>query len=447
MLTEKQRIYGRVSWYDRNSNYNNYFDNLSTGEWFKFVSRQFALDHVYVLTPTTVMNVRYGYNWFVRGTNSNPENHGFDLTWLGFPASYNASIPDDIRRFPRFDITGYQGTGIGGEERPNETQSFIATITKTTGAHSIADRHGIAAVSRDQRRCSPTTRPASSTSTRPGRAARSTTRRRAGHARPVVRRVPARPADARGFVTRAAGYDEKSQNWGFFVQDDWRVSERLTVNLGLRYEFETPLTEANNHSVRGFDFAAVQAIEAAARARYAHEPDAEVPVSEFNVRGGLTFAGVNGEPEGLYDTPKNNFMPRVGLAYKIDDKTVLAAGYGMFYGFLGQRRGDVIQSGFSQQHQPDPDARQRPDVHRARCRTRSRTASRSRSAPRAASRRSSARASPSSIRTRSRRGCSGGRSACSASSAAAGWPKPATSATTARSCRRPATSTRRRTST
>ena len=52
-------------------------------------------------------------------------------------------------------------------------------------------------------------------------------------------------------------------------------------------------------------------------------------------------------PSGLYDTPKNNFMPRVGFAYKLDDKTVVRGGYGMFYGFLGQRRGDVIHSGFS----------------------------------------------------------------------------------------------------
>ena len=152
-----------------------------------------------------------------------------------------------------------------------------------------------------------------------------------------------------GSVSRAASYDEKSQNWGFFVQDDWRVSSRLTVNLGLRYEYETPLSEVDNQSVRGFDTSVVQAIEAAARAKYALNPTPEVPVSAFNVRGGLTFAGVDGQPSGLYETPKNNFMPRVGLAYKLDEaKTVLRAGYGMFYGFLGQRRGDVIQSGFSQ---------------------------------------------------------------------------------------------------
>jgi hypothetical protein len=91
-----------------------------------------------------------------------------------------------------------------------------------------------------------------------------------------------------------------------------------------------------------------QSIEAAARARYAQNPTPEVPVSAFNVRGGLTFAGVDGLPSGLYETPKNNFMPRLGLTYKVNDATVVRGGYGMFYGFLGQRRGDVIQSGFSQ---------------------------------------------------------------------------------------------------
>ncbi len=102
-----------------------------------------------------------------------------------------------------------------------------------------------------------------------------------------------------------------------------------------------------NSSVRGFDAGAVQAIEAAARARYAANPTPEVAPANFNVRGGLTFAGVNGEPSGLYNTPNNNFMPRVGLTFKVNELTVLRAGYGMFYGFLGQRRGDVILSGFN----------------------------------------------------------------------------------------------------
>jgi Carboxypeptidase regulatory-like domain len=346
-LTDKQRMYGRFSWYDRNSNYNNYFNNLSTGEWFKFVSRQFALDHVYVMTPSTVLNFRYGYNWFVRGTDSNPANHDFDLTSLGFPAAYNASIPDGIRRFPRFDITGYQGTGIGGEERPNETQSFIATLNKSAGAHSIKTGMEV----RQYREtdfffannqtgqfnfdATWTRGPLDNSPAAPGSLGQSFASYLLG--------IP-----SSGAVTRAASYDEKSQVWGFFVQDDWRVGSRLTVNLGLRYEYETPMTEKDNKSVRGFDATAVQAIEAQARARYALNPTPEVPVSSFNVRGGLTFAGVDGQPRGLYETPKTNFMPRVGLTFKLDELTVLRGGYGMFYGFLGQRRGDVFQSGFSQ---------------------------------------------------------------------------------------------------
>ncbi len=345
-LTDKQRMYGRVSWYDRNSNYNNYFNNLATGEWFKFISRQVALDHVYVLTPSTVLNMRYGYNWFVRGTSSNPANHGFDLTSLGFPASYNAAIPDDIRRFPRFDITGYQGTGIGGEERPNETHSFIATLNKNIGAHSF--RTGVEF--RQYRETNTffannqtgqfnfdstwTRGPLDNSAAAPGQLGQSFASFLLG--------LP-----SSGFVARAAGYDEKSQNWGVYLQDDWRVGSRLTVNLGVRYEYETPLVELNDRSVRGFDATAVQAIEAAARARYALNPTPEVPVSAFNVRGGLTFAGVGGQPSTLYETPKNNFMPRVGMTFKLNDRTVVRGGYGMFYGFLGQRRGDVIQSGFS----------------------------------------------------------------------------------------------------
>jgi hypothetical protein len=345
VISNRQRMYGRVSWYDRNSNYNNYFDNLSTGEWFKFISRQVAFDHVYTLNASTVLNVRYGYNWFVRGTDSNPENHGFDLTSLGFPASYNSAIPDDIRRFPRIAITGYQGTAVGGELRPNETHSAIATLTRTMGTHSV--RTGT-----EFRRYRETDRffgndqtgtfnfdatwtrgPLDNTPTAPGQIGQSFASFLLG--------LP-----SSGSVGRSASYDERSSTWGFYVQDDWKMSDRFTLNAGLRYEIDTPLYEVQNRSVRGFDAAAVQRVEAAAKA--ALNPTATgVSRDQFQVRGGLTFAGVDGQPSGLYETPKSNLMPRVGGAYKLTDKTMLRGGYGMFYGFLGQRRGDVIQSGFS----------------------------------------------------------------------------------------------------
>ncbi len=344
-VTQKQRVYGRYSWYDRNSNYNNYFDNLATGEWFLFLSRQFAFDHVYVLNSTTVLNFRYGLNYFVRGTDTNPANHGFDLTSLGFPASYNSAIPDDIRRFPRFDIAGYQGTGFGGEYRPNTTNSFMANLNKSMGSHSL--RSGL-----EFRQYAETSEffannqtgqfnfdtnwtkgPLDNSNGSPGSLGQSFAAFLLG--------LP-----TSGSVAVPASYDEASSTWGFYVQDDWKASDRLTLNLGLRYEYETPLVEADNKSVRGFDETAVQPMEAAARAAL-NSAATGVPLDQFRVRGGLTFAGENGQPRGLYETPKSNLMPRVGATYRLNDQTVLRGGYGIFYGFLGQRRGDVITTGFT----------------------------------------------------------------------------------------------------
>ncbi len=76
-------------------------------------------------------------------------------------------------------------------------------------------------------------------------------------------------------------------------------------------------------------------------------PTPEMPPDRFKVKGGLVFAGVNGESRELWNRDGNNFMPRIGLAYSLDSKTILRGGYGIYFGFLGERRTDVIQSGFS----------------------------------------------------------------------------------------------------
>ncbi|MCI0391087.1 MAG: TonB-dependent receptor [Acidobacteria bacterium] len=346
MLGNKQRIFARASWYDRDSFYNDYFNSIATGTSFQFFSRQAVIDDVFLINPTTTLNVRYGYNRFIRTQDMAQGSRGFDLTSLGFPASYSSQIDPSIRRFPRIDFPGgtYQGTGHTNEFRPIDTHSISATLNKTIGSHSVKTgiefrayrENGFFANNNQTGQFvfdNTFTKQRDDTSTQQVALSFAS----------FLLGIP-----TAGGVTRAADYAEQSTTWGFYVHDDWNVNSKLSLNLGLRYEFEGALTERFNRSVSGFDFSYVQPIEATVRSNFTAISDARLKadVPQLNVRGGLMFAEANGS-RALYQTPKHNFMPRIGFAYKLNAMTVVRGGYGIFYGFLGQRRGDVIQTGYS----------------------------------------------------------------------------------------------------
>jgi len=102
---------------------------------------------------------------------------------------------------------------------------------------------------------------------------------------------------------------------GAYFQDDWRANERLTLNLGLRWDTDRPLTERFNRT-SWFDFQAPLPIQAP---------------GVGPLHGGLVFAGRNGAPRGNKNPDNNNFAPRVGLAYKLSRHLVLRSGFGMFF--------------------------------------------------------------------------------------------------------------------
>jgi hypothetical protein len=118
------------------------------------------------------------------------------------------------------------------------------------------------------------------------------------------------------------------QNWknvasqsfyhAFYLQDDWRITRKLTLNLGVRYDFDTPRTERFDR-MSWFD----PTLESPLASRQTAFP---------NLRGGLRFVGADGNGRSQYEGDWNNIAPRVGMAYQLDSKTAVRAGWGQMFG-------------------------------------------------------------------------------------------------------------------
>lgn len=351
-FSDKNHLFVRGSYYDRSSLYNRYTDSAYTGVNFVFASRQGVVDDVHTFNSTTFLNVRYGYNRFIRGSGAQDDAIGFDLTklWSGAAGTaYNALVSAGDRRFPRFDFSGGPlGNGLTNEFRPVDTHSYSIILNKSLERHSLKFGGELRTYIEND---------AFASNDQTGQFIFDNTYTRASTASSSdVNGLQGLAAFLLGLPTtqqivRRADYSEFSKTYGFFVQDDWKVTKDLTFNLGLRWEVETPLVEKQNKSVSAFDLSYVQPIQAAARARLTTSPvtgytGTNIDPNTFNVRGALLFAGKD-TGNGLYETPKDTFLPRFGATYKINDKTVLRGGFGLFAGFLGERRGDVIQPGYT----------------------------------------------------------------------------------------------------
>ena len=120
---------------------------------------------------------------------------------------------------------------------------------------------------------------------------------------------------ARWYQSIGAGASLQNWYYGGYLQDYWRVTNKFTLNLGLRYETETPYTEGHN----------------ALTAFNASIPSPAANGAFPNLTGGLVYAGVGGQSRTLYNWNTKNFSPRFGFAYSPSSKTVIRGGLNLFY--------------------------------------------------------------------------------------------------------------------
>ncbi len=263
----------------------------------------------------------------VRYGEVNIENTlGMDMTMLGFPASFAKSTPYPL--FPTITMSDGDVYNLGGGNTPSRL--YINELSPQVSVHSVYGHHsvkyGFNFIGVQYNNFSPGHSGGTFSFNRSFTQGPDPTVASSLAGFDFASYLLGTPGT--GSVDFNAVPAESVKYFGFFAHDDWKVSDRLTLNLGLRFSHEGPITERYNRGNAGFDPNATSPIAAPAQANYAASP---VPqLSQFVVKGGLGFLGASHTPSGYLAVPDLYYEPRFGLAYRITNRIVVRGGYGIF---------------------------------------------------------------------------------------------------------------------
>ena len=287
-----------------------------------------SVDWTDTLSPTTVLDVKYGFIFHPFQVGLYGDN--YDISKLGFSQQFIAQMPHV--NYPGLNIgNGYTGTiGNAGTGTPTTSQytttfdhSLAATLNKTVGRHSFK-MGGEAYVMKANNNT-----PVSNLNPfviNAGYTQQDAQNSSATAGNPYASLLLGWPQSGGYSVTIASAFQQIYE--GFFVQDSWRVNSKLTVTLGLRWEYESPMSERYNRQNDGFAFDATNPLQS------------QVP--SLKLLGGLLFTDANNRLPFVRDL--NNWGPRIGASYRLANNTVLRGGFGTNYSVTFQTGGNT---GFS----------------------------------------------------------------------------------------------------
>ncbi len=344
--SDKHRFFGRWSWNDFQEDRGDWTYESARGLHTNGLNRHnigATADWVYTITPVTVLDVAVSANEFRSGDKITVPLK-FKPSDVGLP-KYLDQKAGDQHILPFLDFSTYQDIGRGGV--PVFTRYRLLTskadLSHIRGKHSF--RGGV-----DVRQHFRTGGGGGNTS---GNFSfnNSFTRRNDDGFTPAGDFGHLWAAFMMGFpsgmnVATNDSYATHSPYYAFYGQDNWRLTPKLTLNLGLRLEYELGPTERFNRAIGNFVFDATLPISDAAQAAYARNPVTERAASDFKVRGGSTFVGVGGRSRRIFQN-ELMWLPRVGLAYNLNSKTVIRGGFGLFYDTLNVLNQGISQSGYS----------------------------------------------------------------------------------------------------
>lgn len=266
----------------------------------------FALNNIFVPNANTAIAVRYGFNRFKDFGSNFP---AFDAATLGFPASLVDAMT--FNTFPIANITGYNvGTNALGNSGPNrtthKTQTFNLSVSHLKGSHTLKFGAEYRRLGAD------VTSYSSSAGSYAFTQAYTASTPTAAGGDAFASFLLGYPAT--GSIVYATPAQYVIDYYAGFVQDEYRAHSKLTLNYGVRYEYEPGVREAENRFTVGFD----------------REAAFPVQVPGINLKGGLIYAGERGYPT-TQGRALNGVAPRGGFAWSLSERNVIRGGYGFYW--------------------------------------------------------------------------------------------------------------------